>query len=85
MSLFRSSIINDGKVISVPLDVDHFWIQTETKTLFVRHCISLFRVPLCQVKAALKLKGQQMDSSYQVLLGLESRAFSTSVFTNSYT
>ena len=37
---FRSNLSEDGKVlsISIPPDLDHNWVQTDTKTLFVRSC-----------------------------------------------
>ena len=38
MGLFRSSVSSDGKKLSIPLDNDHNWIQTRSKTLFVRKC-----------------------------------------------
>ena len=38
MSLFRSTV--NGKKLSLPLENDQVWIQTKSKTLFVRKCYS---------------------------------------------
>lgn len=38
MNPFRSSECSSGKEIRIPSDTDHVWIQTESKTLFVRSC-----------------------------------------------
>lgn len=38
MSSFRSSEEQDGKTISIQADIEEVWMQTESKTLFVRSC-----------------------------------------------